>query len=275
MAHLSLSATQADNFYIPSGWDPKEGSLAKFVGNKGRDQFERRGIIRLELPFDCWCDGCSRPLGKGTRFNSTKKAVGKYYSTTLWLFEFKCPSCSSSFELRTDPKNSDYICASSLRRKLVPQQGDNVLYETNYRERDAAQRLAANPINKLERENDDRKRALSTQSQLESIQRHSTKYHQYDADTNSILRERHRTKRKLVQKLEAKNLGVQILPFSSLDTPEYFRRQAAHSLTTRKKSIRPRHTPRLKLTARPKLPSTTDSPIIPRLTKRPRHNISR
>ena len=53
----------------------------------------------------------------GVRFNAEKKAIGKYYTTTIWSFSFRCPSCLGRIEIQTDPKNTDYIIAVGARKK--------------------------------------------------------------------------------------------------------------------------------------------------------------
>jgi coiled-coil domain-containing protein 130 len=32
-------------------------------------------VIRFELPFNMWCDGCKKMIGFGTRFNAEKSKV--------------------------------------------------------------------------------------------------------------------------------------------------------------------------------------------------------
>lgn len=59
---------------------------------------------RFETPFNIWCLKCDRHIAKGVRFNAEKKAVGSYYSTKIWSFRMRCPSCSNEIEIQTDPK---------------------------------------------------------------------------------------------------------------------------------------------------------------------------
>jgi len=39
----SLAAAQADGYYFPPEWSPDKGSLKKFTGSKGANQYEQRG----------------------------------------------------------------------------------------------------------------------------------------------------------------------------------------------------------------------------------------
>ena len=188
--HLSLSAVQADNFYVPPGWDPSKESLKKFVGAKGANQFEQLGIIRLELPFDCWCDACSRHMAKGTRFNAKKDAAGKYYTTQLWRFSMCCPACKASLVLETDPQQRDYKCSAYLRRKV----------ETY----DAPDAPTTDLMAQLEKEEVAKRGALA-----------ALRSSMLDDDSfaaNSLLRSKHRAKRKADDALDAKakSLGLAI-----------------------------------------------------------------
>jgi coiled-coil domain-containing protein 130 len=80
-----------------------------------------RGIltVRFELPFAVWCDHCT-PLaivGQGVRFNAEKKKVGNYYSTPIWSFRMKHSACGGWWEIRTDPKNADYVVVEGAKRR--------------------------------------------------------------------------------------------------------------------------------------------------------------
>lgn len=80
----SLAASKSDNFYYPPDWKPEYGSISKYQGSKGANQYQKYGIIRFELPFDAWCLKCSRHMSKGLRFNAHKKKIGEYYTTILY-----------------------------------------------------------------------------------------------------------------------------------------------------------------------------------------------
>ena len=40
----SLAASRADGFYYPPDYDASKGSLKKFTGAKGKNQYEQKGI---------------------------------------------------------------------------------------------------------------------------------------------------------------------------------------------------------------------------------------
>lgn len=100
----SLAASRADNFYHPPDWNPEKISRDKFQKSTGHNQYTKHGIIRFELPYDGWCEGCGRHIGKGTRYNAKKEQDGKYFSTKIWKFTMTCATCPQEFVIATDPK---------------------------------------------------------------------------------------------------------------------------------------------------------------------------
>lgn len=87
-------------------------------------------IIRFEMPYNIWCEGCNNHIGMGVRYavfkcvefsellneytqdfkishyfryNAEKSKVGMYYTTPVYKFRMKCHLCSSHFEMQTDP----------------------------------------------------------------------------------------------------------------------------------------------------------------------------
>lgn len=125
----SLAAVQADGYYYPPDWTPDGGSasLRARVGTKGAKGAlgsknaklkPKQPTIRFELPFDVGCSRCDATIGKGVRFNAKKTAVGKYHSTTVWAFEMKTACCGNDLEIRTDPKNGDFVIERGATRRL-------------------------------------------------------------------------------------------------------------------------------------------------------------
>ncbi|KAI3624480.1 saf4 [Malassezia furfur] len=74
-------------------------------------------VVRFELPFHV-CLSCNERIGQGVRFNAEKRQVGQYYSTPIWLFRCKCPSCKSYFAIQTDPEHTRYVVESGAREQL-------------------------------------------------------------------------------------------------------------------------------------------------------------
>jgi hypothetical protein len=119
----SLAAASADGYYFPPEWEPKRGGLSKYnTGSRGNNQFQLKGVLRFELPFDCWCTNpdCGRHIGRGTRFNAKKLPAGEYFSTKIWEFEFTCPDggCGGRMAIATDPEHRTYRCVRGIRRKI-------------------------------------------------------------------------------------------------------------------------------------------------------------
>ena len=75
--------------------------------------------IRFEMPFAIWCTTCTPDtiIGQGVRFNARKTRVGNYYSTPVWAFEMRHPACGGLIEIRTDPKNSEYVVTRGAKKR--------------------------------------------------------------------------------------------------------------------------------------------------------------
>ena len=226
----TLSAARADNFYYPPGWDPSKESLNQHTGHtKGRNQYEQKGLIRFELPFDGWCTKCGRHVAKGVRFNASKKADGKYHSTTIWKFGMGCPGlCGASFVVKTDPKNSDYVFEGDLRRKVEEyssdeEQGHVALGELDHRDQAQELQKKRDPMQSLERKQDDKERARERAAALQRVRDRSDRADD-DYGANALLRRRHRSKRKEASVDEAKarglGLAVELVPASAEDAAE-------------------------------------------------------
>ncbi|GMH27531.1 hypothetical protein Nepgr_029374 [Nepenthes gracilis] len=67
----SLAAACAYNFYYPPEWDLSQGQHPSRERAKKIDQGIL--IIRFEMPFNAWCQGCNSMIAKGVRFNAEKK----------------------------------------------------------------------------------------------------------------------------------------------------------------------------------------------------------
>jgi coiled-coil domain-containing protein 130 len=193
----SLAASRADNFYFPPEWRPEMGSISKFQGSSGSNQYEKYGIIRFELPFDAWCLGCGRHMSKGLRFNAKKDRAGKYFTTTIYSFDMKCYSCEQRFEIKTDPKNRTYDYVSGLRKHEQD-------YEANAEEGivevgndEVRQKIDADPMFKLQHHQEDYRRTQTARDRLEELQELQDETHRKDYDVNALLRSKNRKKRAL------------------------------------------------------------------------------
>lgn len=103
-----MGERKGQNLYYPPDYDPKVGGLNKFLGTHALRERARKLhmgilIIRFEMPYNIWCDGCNNHIGMGVRYNAEKKKVGMYYSTPVYQFRMKCHLCDNHFEIKTDP----------------------------------------------------------------------------------------------------------------------------------------------------------------------------
>ncbi|RMZ81637.1 hypothetical protein DV737_g2348, partial [Chaetothyriales sp. CBS 132003] len=85
----------------------------------GRLKSEGILTVRFECPFAIWCTHCDpeQIIGQGVRFNAEKKKVGNYHTTPIWSFRFKHTLCGKWIEVRTDPKNAEYVVMEGGRRR--------------------------------------------------------------------------------------------------------------------------------------------------------------
>lgn len=249
----SLAAARADGFYHPPGWDPSKVSRDKFQKSKGSNQYEQHGIIRFELPFDGWCEGCGRHVGKGTRFNAKKEHDGAYFSTKIWKFTMKCATCPQKFVIATDPKNTDYAFRSGLRKKVeefevsgedgvdqrVQDHLDQVYHVGGHAAEQERHDRATNPMYKMQQAQDDKRRVATRQEQIEQLVELNASRRRYDYDANAVLRRAMRKRRRDEQQLDAERkalrLEVPLLPADPADAAE------AHAAMREAHATAPRH----------------------------------
>jgi len=148
------------NMYYPPEWRPECGDLDKFHGqHKLLNQAKKidQGIldVRIELPFPIWCLGCKRKFAMGVRYTAEKFMVGKYLSTPIYKFKMKCHMCPQMHEMRTDPKNFEYLCVSGCRRDIrtwdMEENGQVAFTDSADRAR-----LDTDPMYKLEKGKEDK-----------------------------------------------------------------------------------------------------------------------
>ncbi|XP_040306034.1 putative splicing factor YJU2B isoform X1 [Herpailurus yagouaroundi] len=78
------------NKYYPPDFNPeKHGSLNRYhnshpLRERARKLSQGILIIRFEMPYNIWCDGCKNHIGMGVRYNAEKKKVGNYYTTPIY-----------------------------------------------------------------------------------------------------------------------------------------------------------------------------------------------
>lgn len=116
---------QGFNKYYPPEYDGKK-TANQLAGKNhplgNRASKIKQGIltVRFEAPFDISCSKCERNIAQGVRFNAAKKKVGNYYTTPIWSFLVKCPSCSNPIDIRTDPQATSYTVETGGKRRFEP-----------------------------------------------------------------------------------------------------------------------------------------------------------
>ena len=142
------------NKWYPPDYDPNKGGLNKWQGTHALRERARKIhlgilIIRFEMPYNVWCEGCGLHVGMGVRFNAEKKKIGMYYTTPVYQFRMKCTMCDNHYEIKTDPANLDYVCVSGARRqekRFEASENGTVVPD----EKATIQKLALDPMFKLE-----------------------------------------------------------------------------------------------------------------------------
>lgn len=67
-----MGERKGTNKYYPPDYNPNAGGLNKFLGTHALRERARKIhlgiiIIRFEMPYNIWCDGCGNHIGMGVR----------------------------------------------------------------------------------------------------------------------------------------------------------------------------------------------------------------
>ncbi|XP_023576015.1 coiled-coil domain-containing protein 130 [Octodon degus] len=201
------------NKYYPPDFNPaKHGSLNRYhnshpLRERARKLSQGILIIRFEMPYNIWCDGCKNHIGMGVRYNAEKKKVGNYYTTPIYRFRMKCHLCVNYIEMQTDPASCDYVIVSGAQRKEERwdmEDNEQVLPT----EHEKKQKLETDAMFRLEHGEADRsllRKAIPTLSHLQEAQ----SAWKDDFALNSMLRRRFREKKKAAQEEEERDQALQ------------------------------------------------------------------
>ncbi|EFN78449.1 coiled-coil domain-containing protein 130 homolog [Harpegnathos saltator] len=195
-----MGERKGTNLYYPPDYDPRAGGLNKFLGTHALRERARKLhmgilIIRFEMPYNIWCDGCGNHIGMGVRYNAEKKKIGMYFSTPVYQFRMKCHLCDNHFEIKTDPANLDYVIVSGARRqenRWDPKENEQVVPET----KEVSCRLYDDAMYKLEHGLEDKKVATSRDSALKNAIALNDTLWKDDYSSNCALRALFREKRR-------------------------------------------------------------------------------
>ncbi|KAH0953112.1 hypothetical protein HN011_004231 [Eciton burchellii] len=202
-----MGERKGTNLYYPPDYDPRAGGLNKFLGTHALRERARKLhmgilIIRFEMPYNIWCNGCGNHIGMGVRYNAEKKKIGMYHSTPLYQFRMKCHLCDNHFEIKTDPANLDYVIVSGARRqenRWDPKQNEQVVPET----KEISCRLYDDAMYKLEHGVEDKNIAKSRDSTLGSAIALNKSLWKDDYSSNCAVRALFRKNKQELKKKEA------------------------------------------------------------------------
>ena len=216
------------NKWYPPDYDPSKGGLNKWQGTHALRERARKIhmgiiIIRFEMPYNIWCEGCGNHVGMGVRFNSEKKKVGMYYTTPVYQFRMKCHLCNNHFEIKTDPANLDYVIVSGARRqekRFEAKENGTVVPD----EKATINKLATDAMFKLEHGEKDESKSKDNKPRINKMMQIQDRVKD-DYMANRILRDQMRGPRKKAKEqsvkdaaLLAKNsLNIKLLPESESD----------------------------------------------------------
>lgn len=187
------------NKYYPPEWTPGHGSINKYRNSHPlRDRARKLHlgilVIRFEMPYNIWCDGCGNHIGTGVRYNAEKSKVGMYYSTPIYKFRMKCHLCDNHFEIKTDPQNMDYeiICgARRQERRWDPKENEQVAPD----DKEIGKKMATDAMFKLEHDVDDKGKVKVVTPALARLEHLQDRWRD-DYTSNQLLRKSFRSKKK-------------------------------------------------------------------------------
>lgn len=224
-----MGERKGQNMYYPPDYDPKYGGLNKFQGTHALRERARKLdqgilIIRFEMPYNIWCDGCKNHIGMGVRYNAEKKKVGMYYTTPVYQFRMKCHLCDNHFEIKTDPGKLDYEIVSGARRqenRWDPTENGQIVPE----DKEVQKRLFDDPMYKLEHKASDQKGAEDAKPILGKLYLRNQEVWGDPYESNSKLRASFRKRKAELKEIQDKDdlllkkssLDIALLPESEQD----------------------------------------------------------
>ncbi|KAJ8716426.1 hypothetical protein PYW07_003053 [Mythimna separata] len=219
-----MGERKGQNLYYPPDYDPKIGGLNKFMGTHALRERARKLhmgilIIRFEMPYNIWCDGCNNHIGMGVRYNAEKTKIGMYYTTPVYQFRMKCHLCDNHFEIKTDPGNLDYVIVSGARRqenRWDPTENGQIVPDT----KETQKKLFDDAMFKLEHKTGDEDAAKQDKPRLGRLVGRNESVWKDDYEANCSLRRNFRKRRKELEEasvndgllLAKSSLNINLLP---------------------------------------------------------------
>ncbi|ESN98817.1 hypothetical protein HELRODRAFT_155902 [Helobdella robusta] len=187
-----MGERKGQNKYYPPDFDYKtHKSLSGYHGQHALRERARKldqGIlvIRFEMPYNIWCEGCNNHIGMGVRYNAEKSKIGSYYTTPIFKFRMKCHLCPNHIEIKTDPMNHDYVIICGARRKEQrwdPHENEQIVPE----DKDNQKKLALDSMYKLEHASFDQSKSKSAVPRITQLLNHNAS-HKDDFALNQMAR---------------------------------------------------------------------------------------
>lgn len=202
------------NKYYPPDFDPaKHGSINGYwkthpLRERARKLSQGILIIRFEMPYNIWCDGCKNHIGMGVRYNAEKSKVGNYYTTPIYRFKMKCHLCVNYIEMQTDPATCDYVIVSGAQRKEErwDMAENEQILTTEHSEKE---KLETDAMYKLDHGGKDKEKLRAALPSLTELQDHQSGWKD-DFQLNSALRRKFRTEKKVIAEEVEKDNAVRL-----------------------------------------------------------------
>ncbi|KAL1445348.1 hypothetical protein MTO96_045071 [Rhipicephalus appendiculatus] len=168
-----MAERKAVNKYYPPEWTPGHGSINKFRNSHPlRDRARKLHlgilVIRFEMPYNIWCEGCGNHIGTGVRYNAEKS--------------------------KTDPQNMDYEILSGARRqerRWDPSENEQVAPD----DKEIGKKMATDAMFKLEHDVEDKDKVKVVTPALARLEHLQDRWRD-DYSANQLLRKSFRNKKK-------------------------------------------------------------------------------
>lgn len=161
------------NKYYPPDFDPTLIPRARQPKNL---QYK----VRMMVPMSIRCLTCGEYIYKGKKFNARKETVSgeDYLGIKIYRFYIKCTRCSSEITIKTDPKNSDYVCEMGATRNFEGSKDNQKFAEEMKKKRE--QEEQGNAMKKLENRTMDNKMEMDILDGLDEIREINAKISKLD-----------------------------------------------------------------------------------------------
>lgn len=160
------------NKYYPPDFDPSK--LIR-LNKQPKDKPSGGYVVRMMLPMSVRCSTCGEFLYIGTKFNMRKENLTEYYlGIQIFRFYFKCTRCSAEITMKTDPKNSDYICERGATRNYDSRRDAEAAFVAYKKKR--LQEEEGDAMKSLENKTFDSKREMDILDALNEIKLENRRY---------------------------------------------------------------------------------------------------